>query len=62
MHISDKGYGFIKSDSYENNLFFHAREVLGVRFEELTKGDKISFDDVIESERGLSAKVIRATG
>ncbi|MAG12073.1 MAG: cold-shock protein [Parcubacteria group bacterium] len=50
----DKGYGFIKSDDMEKDLFFHAKELVGVMFDELTEGDAVTFE-VAEGPKGANA-------
>jgi len=41
---NEKGYGFIIIEGEEKDLFFHKNELVGVTFEELKKGDKVSFE------------------
>lgn len=55
----EKGFGFIKCDEYEKNLFFHVKDLIGISFEDLQKGDKVSVSSVEESSKGFSAKGIR---
>ena len=50
----DKGYGFIKSDEMEKDVFFHAKELVGVMFDELNEGDAVTFE-VAEGPKGLNA-------
>lgn len=52
--INEKGFGFIKADGMEKDLFFHSNELVGVAFDSLQKGDKVSFE-VAESPKGLNA-------
>mgnify|MGYP002281595004 CR=1 FL=1 len=60
--IMDKGFGFITPDSGEKDVFFHARSVLDVTFDELREGDAVTFD-VEEGPKGPSATNVRvATG
>lgn len=42
--LTDKGFGFIKREGEEKDLFFHSTELVNVKFEELQKGDTLSFD------------------
>ena len=42
--LTDKGFGFISSES-GNDLFFHMSSVEGARFEELREGQKVSFNE-----------------
>ncbi len=52
--LTDKGFGFIKRDGQEKDLFFHSNELVGVTFEELREGDKVSFE-VADSPKGPNA-------
>ena len=51
---TDKGFGFIKRDSQDKDLFFHANELQNISFGELQEGDKVSFE-VGESPKGPNA-------
>jgi len=54
------GFGFITREGEAKDLFFHAKELVGVTFEELREGDTLSFE-VINTEKGPAAtKVSRA--
>jgi CspA family cold shock protein len=58
--LTDKGFGFIKREGMEKDLFFHAKELVGVTYDELREGDKVSFE-VAESPKGPNAvKVSKA--
>ncbi|OGZ45782.1 MAG: cold-shock protein [Candidatus Ryanbacteria bacterium RIFCSPHIGHO2_02_FULL_48_12] len=52
--LTDKGFGFIKRDGEEKDLFFHSNELVGVTFDELREGDKVTFE-VGESPKGPNA-------
>lgn len=52
--LTDKGFGFISSDSEEKDIFFHFSELKDVKFEELSEGEAVNFE-VAESDRGLNA-------
>ena len=52
--LTDKGFGFIKIAGQEKDLFFHSNELVGVSFDELREGDKVSFE-VAESPKGPNA-------
>lgn len=59
--IDDKGFGFIKRDGQERDLFFHSNELVGVTFDELREGDKVTFE-VADSPKGPNAvKVSKAS-
>lgn len=58
--VTDKGFGFIKREGEQKDLFFHANELVGITFNELREGDKVTFD-IAESPKGLNAvKVSKA--
>ncbi|MEK7605971.1 MAG: cold shock domain-containing protein [Patescibacteria group bacterium] len=49
-----QGFGFIKVEGQEKDLFFHSNEVVGITFDQLQEGDKVSFE-VGESPKGPNA-------
>lgn len=58
--VMDKGYGFIKAEGEEKDLFFHANELEGIEFDELKEGDEVTFE-IAEGDKGPNAtKVSRA--
>ncbi|MFM2374622.1 MAG: hypothetical protein RLZZ234_617 [Candidatus Parcubacteria bacterium] len=60
VRLTDRGFGFIKPDGAEKDVFFHAKELVGVMFDELREGDVVSFE-IADSPKGQSAvKVSRA--
>lgn len=52
--LTDRGFGFIKREGMEKDLFFHSNELKNVKFEELREGDKVSFE-VAEGPKGPNA-------
>jgi CspA family cold shock protein len=42
--LTDKGFGFI-STGKEKDLFFHSSKVVGVTFEQLHEGQKVSYTE-----------------
>jgi len=52
--MEGKGFGFIKIDGQEKDLFFHSNELVGTPFNELREGDKVTFE-VADSPKGLNA-------
>ena len=52
--LTDKGFGFIKIEGAERDLFFHSNELVGVTFDSLREGDKLTFE-VAESPKGPNA-------
>lgn len=52
--LTDKGFGFIKVEGQEKDIFFHSQELVNVRFDDLQKGDTLEFE-VEQSDRGPKA-------
>jgi len=52
--LTDKGFGFIASDSLEKDVFFHSNSLVDVRFDELSEGQAVSFDTE-NSPKGMNA-------
>ena len=54
VRLTDRGFGFIKRENEEKDLFFHSNELKNVQFNDLREGDKVTFE-VAEGPKGLSA-------
>lgn len=54
VRLMDKGYGFISQEGKEDNIFFHAEDLVDADFDELEEGEELSFE-VEETPKGLSA-------
>jgi CspA family cold shock protein len=52
--LTDKGFGFISYEGAAKDLFFHSKSLVGVMFDELREGDKVSFETE-QSEKGPNA-------
>ena len=52
--LTAKGFGFITAEGLQKDLFFHSNSLVGVTFDELHEGDKLSFETE-ESPKGLNA-------
>lgn len=52
--MNEKGFGFITPDDGGKDLFFHQTGLVGINFDELKPGDKVSYDSE-ESEKGPRA-------
>ena len=52
--LTDKGFGFIKVEGQEKDLFFHSNELQNVKFDELREGDTLTFD-IAQSPKGPNA-------
>ncbi|MCA9354693.1 MAG: cold shock domain-containing protein [Candidatus Kaiserbacteria bacterium] len=48
------GFGFIKREGQEKDLFFHVSGLVGVEFDSLREGDKVQFE-VGEGSKGPNA-------
>jgi len=51
---TDKGFGFIAVEGQEKDIFFHSNSLVGVTFNELQEGDRVSFE-VEQSPKGPNA-------
>jgi CspA family cold shock protein len=53
--MTDRGFGFIKPEGGDKDLFFHARGVVGSTvYDDLREGDAVTFE-VEEGPKGPSA-------
>jgi CspA family cold shock protein len=59
--LTDKGFGFIKADGMDKDLFFHSNELVGIAFDDLREGDKVTFE-VGESPKGPNAVKVSKVG
>ena len=51
--LTDRGFGFIAREG-EKDIFFHSNELVGVQYNDLKVGDRVTFE-VTEGPKGLSA-------
>jgi len=61
-HLRPEGYGFIISNGGEEksrDVFFHANELQGVQFNELTIGQDVEFEEIVKTSKGYQVKKIR---
>jgi CspA family cold shock protein len=57
--VMDKGYGFIKREGADKDLFFHAKELEeGTEFDSLKEGDKVEFE-LTEGPKGEQASNVK---
>jgi CspA family cold shock protein len=57
--LNPKNFGFIAVEGEEKDLFFHANELVGVTFEQLQVGERVTFEKA-DSPKGPNAvKVTR---
>lgn len=52
--LTDRGFGFIAREGEAKDLFFHSKDVVGVTFDELKVGDKVTFE-VVDGPKGPAA-------
>lgn len=50
----DQGYGFIKVEGQEKDLFFHSKDLSGVSFDDLQEGAEVTFEPS-QGEKGPQA-------
>ena len=58
VRLNPKGFGFIKPEEGDKDVFFHARSVVDVMYDDLHEGDAVTFE-VEEGPKGLSAIEVR---
>jgi CspA family cold shock protein len=42
--LTDRGFGFIKPDGEDKDVFFHAKAVVNVAYNDLKEGDVVTFE------------------
>ncbi len=42
--LTDRGFGFISREGGEKDLFFHSKSLVGVEYNDLREGDKVTFE------------------
>jgi len=52
--VTDRGFGFITPDEGDKDVFFHAKDLVEVEFDELQEGDAVTFD-IEEGPKGPAA-------
>ena len=56
--LTDRGFGFISREGAEKDLFFHAKELVDVEYNDLQEGDMVTFV-VVDGPKGPAASEIR---
>ena len=52
--VTDRGFGFITPDEGDKDVFFHAKDLIEVEFNDLKDGDAVTFD-IEEGPKGPAA-------
>ena len=58
--ITDKGFGFIKVQGSDKDMFFHSSSVTGRSFDELREGQKVTFT-IGQGPKGPCAENVQAS-
>jgi CspA family cold shock protein len=57
----DEGYGFIKPETGDKDVFFHASALVDIDFDSLNEGDMVTFE-IEEGPKGPAAANIQHAG
>lgn len=57
--LTDKGFGFIKIEGEEKDLFFHSNELVEGGFDDLRVGDVVTFERADGPKGPYAAKVAK---
>ena len=58
--VTDRGFGFITPEDGQKDVFFHAKDLNDVEFNDLKEGETVSFDIVDGPKGPAAANVSRA--
>ncbi len=58
--VTDRGFGFITPEDGQKDVFFHAKDLNGVEFNDLREGDDVTFEIVDGPKGPAAANVSRA--
>jgi CspA family cold shock protein len=54
QHYHVKGFGFIRSESRDEDVFVHFKAIRGTGYRSLNEGDKVEFG-VMQGKQGMQA-------
>ena len=57
--LMDRGFGFIKTEEQEEDLFFHRNELQDVKFADLREGQEVEFEISRERDGRQQAVKVR---
>ena len=58
--VTDRGFGFITPDDGQKDVFFHAKDLQDVEFNDLKEGESVTFEIVDGPKGPAAANVARA--
>ena len=58
--VTDRGFGFITPEDGQKDVFFHAKDLNDVEFNDLKEGETVTFDIVDGPKGPAAANVSRA--
>ncbi len=59
--MTDRGFGFIKPDDGQKDVFFHAKDLVEVPFNDLREGERVSFE-IVDGPKGPAAANVQRAG
>ena len=60
--LMDRGFGFIKIEGEEADLFFHRKVLEGIKFNSLSEGQEVEFEKSQGNDGRWQANMVRLTG
>lgn len=54
--LNEKGYGFLEVAGFDKNVFFHAKDLRRITFEQIRKGDTMTVEQIDKTDKGYNAK------
>jgi len=57
IQLNEHGFGFIKTEEQEENIFFHCSSVRNASFSNLKVGNKVEFI-VVDTKKGMTAELV----